>query len=251
MKSFFHPCALLGVLTFVSGAAAAPPAPAAKEPIRPVRFDFRSQESLKKRWAFGGKQFGVPMTQFAIVDCKETADGKSLAVRARASAGMLITRIPEEVWKKYPVVRWRWRVLKQVSFTGKEPDDQAAVLYFGDGSMFRQFMVAYRWEHSYPLGDESQLSYLGGTLVRRICMRNAEAIPGKWYVEERNVVQDFRRAFGREPVGRCGLTIGANSQYSGCETLVEFDYIEFLPAAGSAAGKLGQNMESSERDKQK
>ena len=223
--------ALLPIWLFAATLSAAESPPSAPAVPAVKCFEFNDSETMKNSWVCGGKQFGVPMTGFSIVSCPSARDGKALAVSARGSSGVLVTQVPESVWRNFPVLRWRWRVLKKISFSGKEPDDQAAVIYFGDGTMLSKFMVGYRWEHSCPLGDESQLTYIGGTMVRRICMRNAEAVPGKWYVEERNVVEDFKRAFGRPPKGNCGLTIGGNSQYSGSDTLVQIDYIEFRPAA--------------------
>ncbi|MBQ7694160.1 MAG: DUF3047 domain-containing protein [Lentisphaeria bacterium] len=223
----------------------------APQPPEVRNFDFADPVAMKNSWVCGGKQFGVPLTDFYIVNCPSARNGRALAVSAKKSSGLLVTQVPESVWRKFPVLRWRWRVIKKVSFTGKEPDDQAAAVYFGDGTMLRKFMVGYRWEHASPLGDESQLAYVGGTLVRRICMRNAEALTGKWYLEERNVVEDFRRAFGRLPQGNCGLTIGGNSQYSGSETLVQIDFIEFC-SVGEKAGKPPvQDKKTSERKNDK
>ena len=114
--------------------------------------------------------------------------------------------------------------------------------------MLKQFAVAYRWEHSLPLGDESEIRYgMGATIVRRICMRNKNAVPGKWYVEERNVVEDFKRAFGRLPEGSCGLTIGANSQYSKSNTLVEIDFIEFCAGGKEVPLPLPEGIKTAER----
>lgn len=193
-----------------------------------MRFDFSSASILKRQWVHKGKQFGTPHTKFYVVNSSKALDGKALAVSAKRSSGVLITRITDDIWEKYPVMRWRWRILRSVRFTGKEPDDQAAVIYFGDGSMLKQFMVAYRWEHDFLKGSKSILRYgMGSTLVKRICMQNKKAVPGQWYEEERNVVEDFRRAFKRMPEGDCALSVGANSQYSKSDTLVEIDFIEF------------------------
>ena len=135
-------------------------------------------------------------------------------------------------------MRWRWRIIRKVSFSGKEPDDQAAVIYFGDGTMVKQFLLAYRWEDSYSLGSQSLIKYgMGATMVFRTCMRNRKAETSRWYEEERNVVEDFRKAFGRMPRGDCALTIGANSQYSKSDTLVEIDFIEFRPAAAESTAR--------------
>ena len=72
-------------------------------------------------------------------------------------------------------------------------------------------------------------------MVFRTCMRNKKAVLSRWYEEERNVVEDFKKAFGRAPQGDCALTVGANSQYSKSDTLVEIDYIEFRPALKKTA----------------
>lgn len=217
MKKIFIP------LIFLSISAAA-----AGREFTVRRFDFFSAQQVKRQWMHKGKQFGIPHTKFYVVKSPEAGDGKALAVETKSSSGVFITRITDDIWQNYPIMRWRWRILKKVKYSGTEPDDQAAVIYFGDGSMLKQFMVAYRWEHAFSLGDESLLKYaMGSTLVHRICMRNKEAVAGKWYEEERNVVEDFKRAFGRMPEGDCGLTIGGNSQYSKSSTLVEIDFIEF------------------------
>jgi len=238
------------VILLASLFAAALPVAGGPRPPAVRSFDFDDPAAVKNSWVVEGKQLGVPLTEFHIVNCPSARNGKALAVSARGSSGLLVTQVPESIWRNFPVLRWRWRVIKKVSFSGKELDDQAAVVYFGDGTMISKFMVGYRWEHFRPLGDEGQVAYTG-TLVRRICMRNAQAVPGKWYVEERNVVEDFKRAFGRLPRGNCGLTIGGNSQYSGSETLVQIDYIEFRPAAKKAEKAPGRDMKTSESKKEK
>lgn len=192
------------------------------------RYDFDNHLHLKRDWIKKGKQFGIPMTRFAIVRSRSASDAKVLAVEANRSSGILMTRIEKGVWEKYPVLRWRWRVIRKVRFSGKELDDQAAVIYFGDGSPLKQYQVAYRWEHDFPLESRSVLKYsMGATVVARICVRNKNAVSSQWYEEERNVVEDFRKAYGRLPRGDCALTIGANSQHSQSNTLVEIDFIEF------------------------
>ena len=208
------------------------------------RFDFSNEAALKKNWQHKGKRLGIPLTTFTIVPCKSAKDKRALAVAAARSTGFIATRIPRSVWSKYPVMRWRWRIIRKVSFSGKEPDDQAAVIYFGDGTVVKQNLLAYRWEDSYALGSQSMIKYgMGATTVFRICMRNRKAVLSRWYEEERNVVDDFRKAFGRPPQGECALTIGANSQYSKSNTLVEIDFIEFRPAPalpGTDANKIAE-----------
>lgn len=237
-KIFLLPAVLC--LTFVNSAFA-------KENTG-KRFDFANTALLKKQWMKKGKQFGVPMSTFVIVPAAGADDKRALSVKTDSSSGILVTRIPEELWSQYPVLRWRWRILKKAAITGKEPDDQAAVLYFGDGTMLKQQLLAYRWEHAFKIGTQSLIKYsMGSTLVSRICVRNKEAELSKWYQEERNVVEDFKKAFGRMPDGDCALTIGANSQYSKSKTVVEIDFIEFRKAETKAALPCGELAVTAER----
>lgn len=206
-----------------------------------TRYDFSDAARLKREWVRKGKQFGIPMTNFYVRTSSDAQDKKVLVVEAKKSSGILVTRISDEVWEKYPVMRWRWRVLKKIEFKQKELDDQAAVIYFGDGTMLKQYLLGYRWEHFPAVGSSSTIKYgMGATTVFRMCMRNSKAELGKWYVEERNVVEDFKKAFGRMPEGDCALTVGGNSQYSRSTAVVEIDYIEFLTAEkkGSAPAKI-------------
>ena len=203
---------------------------AAEDDLR-TRYEFSDAVSLKREWVKKGKQFGTPMTEFYVRNNKEARDERVLVVETKKSSGFLATRISDDVWRNYPVLRWRWRVLQKIQFKKKELDDQAAVIYFGDGSMLKQYLLGYRWEHSPAIGSSGIIKYgMGATTVFRMCMRNRKAQVGKWYVEERNVVEDFKKAFGRMPDGDCALTIGANSQHSGSVGLVEIDYIEFCKA---------------------
>ena len=216
------------------------------------RFDFASSVLLKKEWMTKGKQFGVPMSSFVIVPSAGAGDKRALSVKTDSSSGILVTRVPEELWTQYPVLRWRWRILQKASITGKEPDDQAAVLYFGDGTMLKQNLVAYRWEHTFKIGTQSLIKYsMGSTLVSRICLRNKEAELSKWYEEERNLVEDFKKAFGRIPDGDCALTIGANSQYSKSKTIVEIDFIEFRKTEKKVVLPCGELAVTAEREIEK
>lgn len=212
------------------------------------RYDFSDGALLKKEWHWRGKQLGIPMTRFYVGNSASAADKKSLFLEANSSSGVIITQIPAAVWKKYPVMRWRWRILRKVKFDKKELDDQAAVVYFGDGNTFKQNMLAYSWEHFSRLRAVSLVRYgMGSRTVHRFCMRNKNAQISRWYEEERNVVEDFKKAFGRDPRGNCALTIGANSQYSRSNTLVEIDFIEFCEAKKKSTSPAVQRGSKAER----
>ena len=211
----------------------------------PYRYDFSQESAFKKTWHWRGKLLGVSKTRFYVGQSADALDKRSLFLEANSSSGVIITQIPPRIWKNYPVMRWRWRILRKVKFDKKELDDQAAVLYFGDGNTLKQTMLAYSWENFTPLEKKTVISYgMGSRTIHRICARNKDAELSKWYEEERNVVEDFKKTVGRDPQGVCGLTIGANSQYSKSNTLVEIDFIEFRKTKkkGSSSAAAGNKI---------
>jgi len=195
-----------------------------------LRYDFNDPESLNKSWEFHCSIFMVPRTSFKIENVASAADKKSLVVESKSATGVLMTD-PKVDLRKYPVMRWRWRVIRPVNVpkTGPEPDDQAGVVYLGDGTMISQKSVAYRWECNTALGTKKNISYGGGMMkVRAECIRNRKTSVGEWVVEERDVLADFIRAYKRFPGKYFILGVGANSQYSKSDTRLEIDYIEFV-----------------------
>ena len=199
--------------------------------IKPVVFDFDNEASLKSHWKQRRTALHIPMSQFNVVKSSGARDGRALAIRCRKSSGMLLISPAELDLHKTPVMRWRWRVVRPVVVrNGKDTDDQAVAIYFCDGNTLRQFAVSYRWENLHPMGFRELIRYSGGAVtVNSICMRNNKSAVGEWFEEERNVLQDFRRAFKRNPMNRFAIGVAGNSQYTKSDTLVEIDYIEFHP----------------------
>ena len=195
-----------------------------------LRYDFNDPEHLKTAWEFHCALFMVPRTSFKIENVGSATDKKSLVVEAKAATGVLMTD-PKVNLRKYPIMRWRWRVVRPVNVpkSGTDPDDQAGVVYLGDGTMISQKSVAYRWERNTALGVKKSINYGGGMMkVRSECIRNRNTPVGEWVVEERDVLADFIRAYKRFPGEYFILGVGANSQYSKSDTRLEIDYIEFV-----------------------
>ena len=200
------------------------------------RCDFSNTAEFAKNWRFEGSKMFVPKTEFFITRSPGATNGMALAVKADRATGLVVTA-PEKVdLQKTPIMRWRWRVVKPVILKNEhrnrtiEPDDQAAVIYFGDGTTFQQKSIAYRWEVGTPLEHVGKCSYLGGVMtVNYRCIRNDRTPPNEWVVESRDVLEDFRKAYRMNPAQRFILSIGANSQYTKSDTHAEIDYIEFVP----------------------
>ncbi len=196
------------------------------------RSDFANPKLLEKSWQFEGAKFLVPKTRFFLAEAPESSLGRVMVIEAKKSTGVLMTAPKKVDLKKRPLLRWRWRVVRPVKVQrGKtEPDDQAAVIYFGDGTLLKQRCVGYRWERNTPVGTSGILRYAAGMMtVKFFCIRNRETPENVWVTEERDVVGDYIEAFGSEPDDYFILSVGANTQYSESDTRVEIDFIEFVP----------------------
>ena len=130
-------------------------------------------------WVYKGKP-GTDRAKFSVV----TLDGaKVLKAEAVDASGSILFDISRIDFKKYPVMRWKWRadVLPAGAdgrFSGK--DDQAIGIYVGAGR-WSTTSVAYRWETDTPKKAEGDASYgMGMVSVKWFCVRNKEDKTGVW-----------------------------------------------------------------------
>ena len=196
------------------------------------RNDFSVADNLETEWQFEGGKLWTPRTRFYIADEPTASAGKVMVVESDSGTGVMLTHPKGVNLTETPIMRWRWRLVRPVVLAEgkKEPDDQAVVMYFGDGSLLKQQCVGYRWESLAPIGATALLKYCGGMMtVKRFCIQNRETPLNRGIVEERDVVADYEAAFGRKPKPFFLVSVGANSQYSGSDTRAEIDFIEFIP----------------------
>lgn len=200
----------------------------------PVRFEFDRPGLFEREWNFYTFLPIVGKTSFHLCQRPTAGDGHVLEVEANNSSGFICTMPGGIDLQKLPVMHWRWRIINNLDLPEdvKDPDDQPGVIYIGDGSRFRQHSIGYRWECNTPIGSTRVDHYRGGlTTVKSKCIRNRSTPIGEWVEEERNVLEDFKKAYDRPPDGGFALCIGANSQNSKSHTRLEIDYIEFRPVA--------------------
>ena len=205
------------------------------EPRVGLRCDFDSEPRLMAHSRVVGA-FMVPRrTVFRIADVPGATDGRALVVEANNSSGFLLIKFDGLDLKKYPYMRWRWRIVRQLKLApgGSDPDDQPCVVYLIAGSRLNQKCLGYRWEFNTPVGTERMINY-GMSRVKAFCLRDRQSPAGEWVVEERDLQADYRAAFGIPIPAEFVIGIGGNSQYSRSDTRVEIDYIEFrsAPAPG-------------------
>jgi len=178
-------------------------------------------------------------------------DGDTTVVEAvsHASASGLIRRMAINP-KEYPVVQWRWKVeniLEKGDVHRKEGDDYPARIYIAfeyDASKIGFFQKAqyeavkllygqypplgainYIWESTAPAG-----TIVSNPFTSRVKMIVVESGAGKlnrWVNEERNVYEDYIKAFGQEPPLISGVAIMTDTDNTGESASAFYGDIQF------------------------
>jgi len=188
-------------------------------------------DTIPENWDVQGKPF-TKATVFEIQDDPGNPGHKWLSMTAeKASASLLSDGALDVDLKKTPILRWRWRVTAfPLGADGRDPkkDDQAIGLYVSSGTMFKQQTIAYRWETLPPVGAEGTVQYAKLFTIKWFALRDQSHVDGQsFFVEERNVAEDFEKTFGSIP-DQIGLGISCNSQYTDSRSEAQLDWIEFV-----------------------
>ena len=186
---------------------------------------------LPGKWEIKTK-IGTAASKFYI---KEDPSTKKtyLFMDADKESGSVILEIEKLDIKKYPILRWKWKAdILPTKGDGRnsDTDDQAISIYVGTGSIFIKKTVSYRWDTETPKNAEGQCSYGAGTIkIKWHTLRNKEDFEkgdNGWFVEERNVAEDFKKAWGFYPES-VYVSISCNSQYTGSKGAARLEWIGF------------------------
>jgi hypothetical protein len=165
-------------------------------------------------------------TQYDLVKDEDQVVVKAVSHQSSSGITREITIDPQE----YPVVQWRWKVenvLKSGDVTEKSGDDYPARLYITfeyDGSkvgflekakyeaakwLYGQYppigAINYIWESKSPIGTLVPNPYTDR--VNMIVIQSGETRLNEWITEERNVYEDYMKAFGENPPKISGVAI--------------------------------------------
>jgi hypothetical protein len=166
-------------------------------------------------------------------------DDHTVVIKAVAEASASgLTREIKINPKEYPIVRWRWKVmdiLKKGDVHKKEGDDYPARIYITfeyDPSKLSLFEKAkyqmvkllygeyppldainYIWASKAPVGTMVPNSYTDRVMM--FVVESGAAKLDQWVNEERNVYQDYKKAFGGEPPMISGVAIMTDTDNTG------------------------------------
>ena len=182
-------------------------------------------------------------------------DGDTAAVKAvsEASASGLTREIKINL-REYPIVQWRWKVanvLQKGDVTRKEGDDYPARVYvtfeydsskvgFFDKAKYETVRLLYGqypplaainyiWESKAPRG--TVVPNPSTDQVRMIVVESGPERLNQWVSEERNVYEDYKKAFSEEPSLISGVAIMTDTDNTGESATAYYGDIVFMKAA--------------------
>jgi hypothetical protein len=152
--------------------------------------------------------------------------------------------------REYPIVRWRWKVenlLQKGNVHRKDGDDYPARLYitfayepakvsFGrklkyqaGRALFGDIPIGalnYIWDGQSPIGTMVDNAFTD--FAKMIVVESGPQRIGTWVEEERNVYEDYRRAFGEEPPAISGVAIMSDTDNTKERAVAYYGDIHFV-----------------------
>lgn len=180
-------------------------------------------------------------------------EGETTVVRAisEAAASGLVNAVRVDL-REYPILQWRWKVLNVISkgdVRTRQGDDYAARIYItfeynpdkADFStkmkykmgrlLFGDIPIAainYIWENKTPRGTIVDSAYTDRS--KMIVVENGADQVGQWIEEQRNVYDDYKKAFGEEPPVVNGVAIMTDTDNTGETAIAYYGDIAFKRA---------------------
>lgn len=165
-------------------------------------------------------------------------DGKVVVeANAHASASGLMRRIAIDP-REYPIVQWRWKaanILEKADIHRKEGDDYPARIYiafeydpdklglsdrikYGVAKMLHgehppHAVLNYLWASKAPVGLVAPNAYTDRSTM--IVVQSGAENLNAWVEEERNIYEDYKKAFKDEPPAISGVAIMTDTDNTG------------------------------------
>lgn len=203
----------------------------AKKPVNEgpkglASFGFEEPDALKK-WeekVFKGR---------VIYSVNKTKNNSYLNAYSKSAASGIVHWLKFNP-KEKPMVRWKWKVTRfpvksSASSSGNgwlEKEDYAARFYiiFPKFPFFRLQCLEYIWSEDLPLNTVITNQSFGN--LKLIVVESGTKNLSQWVSVERNIYEDFKRAFGRAPSEAGAIAIMTNANNSDSTAEAQYDEIE-------------------------
>jgi Protein of unknown function (DUF3047) len=169
------------------------------------------------------------------IEARESGDGvhKVLHLLSDHENSIIAKRLGKIDVRKHPILEWEWRVAKLP--TGGDSrraatDDQAGQIYVvfpRFPAAIRSRIIGYVWDSTVPAGEIFESSRT--SMLTYVVVRSGSADLGRWIRESRNVLEDFKRIYGQEPVDAVEVvSIGIDSNDTASRAESYMGTIRFL-----------------------
>lgn len=168
-------------------------------------------------------------------------NGRTVIRATSEAAASGLIRYFKSPARQYPWITWEWKighVLAKGDVFTKQGDDYAARVYVAfefspEGKTLWQVMrykaanmaaggnlpgtaINYIWANKAPKGTVVSNRYTDQT--KMIVLQSGNAASGLWISEKRNLIDDYRAAFGRSPPPIMGVAIMTDTDNTGEST---------------------------------
>jgi len=165
-------------------------------------------------------------TDYSLVEEDDRVVVKAVSYQAASGLTRAISIDPAE----YPIIEWRWKVnniLQKGDVSRKDGDDYPARIYIAfafdpDRASFLQRLehraaqlvrgqdvpyraISYVWGSNSPAGTMIANAYTGRAMMF-VVQAGAENLR-QWVTQQRDVYEDYKKAFGEEPAMISGVAI--------------------------------------------
>lgn len=162
-------------------------------------------------------------------------NGQVLKLGSESSSYSLDTKVEIDL-KQTPYLEWQWKVTEVPEggdFRNEDADDQAAQLFVVfKWNVLRKEAIAYIWDSTAPAGTMAKVPpplFYPFLKIHAVVVESGHAELGKWVTVTRNVVEDYKELFGREPEEVQGIRIQINSQHTESRAEAYWKSVIFKP----------------------
>ena len=164
-------------------------------------------------------------TDYRIVS---DAGQKVLHAKSSASASGLVFETEYDP-VEYPILAWRWKIdhiIARGDSRTKSGDDYAARVYviFPHWFFPKTKPLTYIWGNRLPKEAVQPNAYTGNAMM--IAVESGSAMAGQWVSVQRNIIADYRRAFGEDPPTVGAIAIMTDTDQTGESALAWYADIE-------------------------
>jgi hypothetical protein len=153
-------------------------------------------------------------TEYRIV---EEGGEKVLYAKSEKAASGLVFETDYDP-QQFPILSWRWKISEIVSkgdSRSKSGDDYAARIYviFPHWFFPKTKTLNYIWGNQLPKDSFQRNVYTRNAMM--IAVESGSAKAGEWVTVRRNLLDDYRKAFGEEPARVGAIAIMTDTDNTG------------------------------------